>query len=147
MGAGTEGSPITQAGVGQEFRVRVDFTFHNNGHDTVAGQLSVVLGTPPDGCEFLLPANGILSFPTGVAIQPSLPGTAYAALKVRCTTPGSVAFSAKAVAAPVTGVTDNNPDNNETVFVIDKSINIVGGTVEDTPTPTATPTPTPTAGG
>jgi hypothetical protein len=140
-------NPITEAGVGEDFRVRVDFGIHNNGPSDAEATFRFELLGPPPGCEFRQPADGIDEFESGSTVPMSVSGFgAFAELKVRCTTPGPKTWSALVTVGQKTG-TDPNDMNNEASASSADPIDIVGGTVEDTPTPTVTPTPTPGSSG
>lgn len=138
-------NPISEVPVDQEFRVRVEFTFRNNGPDDIRAVITVTLSAPA-GCEFVFPSSGSETFDTGDPVVSGGTIMGFAELKVRCTSGGPKQFSATVSVTPREPATDPEPSNNSD-SAQGPSINVTGGSPTPTPTlgptPTSTPTPTP----
>ena len=137
---------IFEVGVGEEFRVRVEFFFQNNGSVATGTDLTVTVLLPlisalsspmPDGCEHLVPPDGVDSFP-GPTVQPNGGiGGAFAGLKVKCNTAGQKSFSGIAEVQPSGGSDPVQGDNSGSDT--GDPITITGGSPTPSPTPTAVP--------
>ena len=158
-----DGNPITEIPEDQDFRVRVEFMFNNNGPDSVKGDITVAVAaggntvalTAAKGCENVLPSDGVAWFITPDVIQSGGFGSGFSTHKVRCMSVGPKQFGATVSVLPLAPATDPNEEDN-TLLTTGPIINVTadpcpqsvplgdGPSCPSTPTPTPSPTPTPT---
>ena len=161
-----DGTPTIEIAKDQDFRVRVDFMFNNNGPDSAKGDITVALTsvdvavvlTASNGCENVQPSDGVDWFTTPDAVPNGGFINGFSKLKVNCTSVGLKQFGATVWVSPLAPATDPNEEDN-TLDATGPAINVTGDPcpqsvvplgdgspcpATSTPTPSPTPTPTPT---